>query len=247
MITYSKKNRFFKIKISWFEYRHSFSNLFSLNAHFHVKKTDRKNIPGVKKVSHTIEVDLLQDEQLIFDNLTKQIKQQYKISEKEGIECVFSTDISRFVEFFNDFAKKRNTFTTSKERIEEIGNKLKICFAEKDGITLAAHTYLEDVENGIIRMLHAATARLDETFDKNLVGRANKYLIVKSIFHYKQKGYTIFDMGGYAADTTDEGLQGINRFKLMFGGKVVPCNDYYSYSYWLFKKVSGMVGMSAQV
>jgi hypothetical protein len=160
---------------------------------------------------------------------------------------VFSNDIDKFVEFFNDFAIKRNTYTTSRERVEEIGSKLKICFAEKDSIPLVAHTYLEDDEMGIARILHSATARLDENLDRNFVGKANKYLTVKSMLHYKQKGYSIFDLGGYAANTTDAGLQGINNFKMMFGGKVVPCNDYYSYPYWLLKKISGILGLSAQV
>lgn len=247
MITYSKKNRFFKIKMSWFEYRHSLAGLFSINGYFHVKNTDREKIPAVKKVSHTVEVDLLQDEAMIFENLAKQVKQQFKTCEKEGIQCVFSNDIDKFVAFFNDFAIKRNTYTTSRERVEEIGSKLKICFAEKDGLPLVAHSYLEDEETGTARILHSATARLDDSFDKNLVGKAHKYLTVKSMLHYKNKGFRVFDLGGYAANTTDKGLQGINHFKMMFGGKVVPCNDYYSYPYWLFKKVSALLGLSAQV
>jgi len=51
--------------------------------------------------------------------------------------------------------------------------------------------------------------------DRNLVGRANKYLTVKNILHFKEEGYKTFDFGGYAKDTSDESLKGINNYKLL--------------------------------
>ncbi|MFT3680274.1 MAG: hypothetical protein QM791_08360 [Ferruginibacter sp.] len=247
MITYTKKNRFFKIHISWFGYKFKLWDIFSFNSCFHIKNYGSVKIPGIRQDSHTIEIDLEQDEETLFNNVSKQIRQQYRISETEGIKTHFSKDIDTFVDFFNDFAKKRGTFTTSRERLLELGDSLELCFAQKDDQVLVAHTYLVDKEAGIVRHHHSATTRLDENIDKNLIGRANKYMLVKNILHYKSQGFKIFDMGGYAANTTDEGLQGINRFKMMFGGKVVPCINFYSYNYWLFKKLSAKLGMSAEV
>ena len=63
----------------------------------------------------------------------------------------------------------------------------------------------------------------------------------KDIFYFKEKGFKIYDFGGFAKDTNDESLKGINNYKLLFGGKVVPCTDYYSYNYWLLKKIAKII------
>lgn len=247
MIRYYKKFYFLKVYENWFEYRQKLNNLFSLNVYWNVKKQDQKRIPAIKNISHTIELDLDQDIELIIANFSKQIRQQSKISEKEGIVCKFNTNVEEFVDFFNEFASKKNTYAVSKRRIEEMGQSLQLSFAIYNGQILAAHSYLIDKEMGIVRHHHSATKRLDENYDKNLIGRANKYLTVKNIEHFKAQNFKIFDFGGYAADTTDESLIGINKYKLLFGGKVVTSVNYFSYSYWMLKKISKLTGMSGQV
>ncbi len=247
MIRYYKKFYFLKVYENWFEYRHKIKNLFSLNVYWNIKKQDRQNIPSIKNVSHTIELDLEQDIEVIFSNFSKQIRQQAKIAEKEGIVCTFNHNVGEFVSFFNDFAAKKNTYSVSKRRIEEMGESLQLSFAMYDGQVLAAHSYLIDREIGIVRHHHSATKRLDDNYDKNLIGRANKYLTVKNIEYFKEQNFKIFDFGGYAAETTDESLIGINKYKLLFGGQVVTSTNYYSYSYWLLKKISKLAGMSGQV
>jgi hypothetical protein len=247
MIRYYKKFYFLKVYENWFEYRDKINNIFSLNVYWHIKKQDRENIPAIKNISHTIELDLNEDTEIIFSNFSKQIRQQAKIAEKEGIVCTFNHNVGEFVAFFNDFAAKKNTYSVSKRRIEEMGESLQLSFAIYDGQILAAHSYLIDREIGIVRHHHSATKRLDDNYDKNLIGRANKYLTVKNIEHFKEQNLKVFDFGGYAADTKDESLIGINKYKLLFGGKVVTSVNYYSYSYWLFKKISKLAGMSGQV
>jgi hypothetical protein len=247
MISYIKKNRFVKIKINWFEYDKGSKSPLGFNAHFHLKNVNGCKIPGVRKDSHTIEIDLTQSEEALFAGFSKQVKQQYKTSEKEGVHCYFHEDIDHFVDFFNDFASKRNTYPTSRQRIEEMGSMLKLSFAEIEGKVLVAHSYMEDEKVGIARIHHSATTRLDESMDKNLVGRAHKYLTVKNILHYKARGFKVLDLGGYAANTTDPGLLGINKFKEMFGGKVVPCINYFSYSYWLVKQLAKSTGIKSDV
>ncbi|MEO7523658.1 MAG: hypothetical protein ABIT58_06150 [Ferruginibacter sp.] len=201
----------------------------------------------MKHISHTLELDLEQSEEVIFSNFSKQIRQQVKIAEKEGTTCYFHERVDEFADFFNEFAAKKDTFTTSKDKILELGDAIKLSFAEKDGQVLAAHSYLVDEEIGIVRHHHSATKRLDENFDRNLIGRANKYLTVRDILYFKEMGFKIFDFGGYAKDTDDESLKGINNYKLLFGGQLVPCINYYSYNYWLLKKVSKLLGLSGKL
>ncbi|MES2851253.1 MAG: hypothetical protein V4685_19550 [Bacteroidota bacterium] len=247
MIRYYKKFYFLKVYENWFQYKYRLKDAIGLNVYWHIKKQDTKKIPAIKFISHTIELDLLQDADTINGNFSKQIRQQARIAETDGINCTFQNDIDVFVEFFNEFAKKKNTDLVSKRRMEELGDGIKLSFASHNGEILAVHSYLTDNEAGIVRHHHAATRRLDDQVDKNLIGRANKYLTVKNILYFKEQGYKTFDFGGYAKDTLNESLKGINNYKLLFGGTVVESVNYYSYGYWLFKKLSKLLGLQGKV
>jgi hypothetical protein len=246
MIRYYKKFNFLKVCESWFTYKFKFWDIFSLNVFFHIKNKP-KWIPGIRNVSYTLELDLEQDVDIITSNFSKQIRQQIRIAENEGTSCYFHTQVDEFVHFFNDFAIKKDTWTTSKKRIEEMKDNIKLSFAVNNGQILAAHSYLVDKEIGIVRHLHSATKRLDETFDRNLIGRANKYLTVTDILYFKENGFKIFDFGGFAKNTDDESLKGINNYKLLFGGKLVSCINYYSVNLWIMKKVAKIFGASGMV
>ncbi len=247
MLEYTKKVFFFKIKESWFKKAPDFSNYFTLSVSRHVKTNIVNQAYCIKEHVHTIELSLLPDEPIILKNFSKQVRQQVKISQSEGTECFFENDVKKFVTFFNDFASQKKTFLTSEQRIIELGNSVKISFAINDSNILAAHSYLVDPDQGIVRHLHSATKRLDKKLDKNLIGRANKYLMVNDILYFKNEGYTIFDFGGYAKSTNDKSLEGINNYKLLFGGLIVESNDYYSYSYWFLKKVVKILGLSGKL
>lgn len=246
MIKYYKSFHFLKVYESWFIYKFRLKDIFTLNVHFHVKNS-RHSIFGIKEISYTLEIDLEKSVEDITANFSKQIRQQSKIAEKEETVCYFHTNIDEFVDFFNDFASKKDTWTTSKKRMIELGGNVKMSFAVNNGQMLAAHSYLIDSELGIVRHLHSATKRLDESYDRNLIGRANKYLTVTDIFYFKQQGFKIFDFGGFAKDTKDESLKGINNYKLLFGGKLVPCFNYFSVNYWLLKNLIAKMGIAGKV
>lgn len=247
MIRYYKKIFIFNVKETWFTHQYQFWDLFSLNVFLHIKNGENKKIHGVQYNSHTLELDLAQDTGVIVANFSKQIRQQVKIAENEGTITYFHNEIDQFVSFFNDFAIKKDTFTINKKKIIALGDSVKLSFAVNNGQILAAHSYLMDEELGIVRHLHSATKRLDEQYDRNLIGRSNKFLTVQDILYFKEKGFKIFDFGGFAKDTADESLKGINNYKLLFGGKVVECMDYYSFNYWLLKKVSRLLGLSGKL
>ena len=247
MIRYYKKFYFLKVYENWFQYKYRLQDVFGLNVYWNIKRQDTRKIPGIKNISHTIELDLEQDVETIYTNFSKQIRQQAKAAENEGITCYFHQQIDEFVDFFNDFAMKKNTDMVSRRRIEEMGADIQLSFAVHNGQVLAAHSYLTDKEAGIVRHHHSATRRLDENTDRNLIGRANKYLTAKNIVLFKEQGFKTFDFGGYAKDTTNESLKGINNYKLLFGGRVTDSVNYFSFNYWLMKKISKLLGMGGKV
>ncbi len=238
MISYQKKFYFFKVRETWFTYDFKLKNLFGLNIHSHVKQSGNRKPSGIRSVSHTVELSLLPSEEEILANFRNTVKQEIRKSEKEGVECSFERDVDTFVSFYNDFANAKNIYPTNKKMIERIGDHFVISFAKLNGEVLAAHSYLVDKEIGIARLFHSASRRLDDTFDRNVIGRANKLLTAKDIFHFKEKGFKLMDFGGYAENTEDKSLKGINEFKLSFGGTKVECYNYHSLPYFILNRIA---------
>lgn len=241
MLTYQKKVSFLKTREYWFTYQFRFGDLLSLNTHLHVKNKNGKKIWGIPTITHTVELNLDQDVETILTNFSNTVKRDLRKAEKDGLVCDFKYDPEVFVPFFNEFAAIKKIFPTSKRRLEEVSDNLQMSFAYLNGDILAAHTYLLDKELGIARLLHSASKRFDEKYDSYLVGRANKLLTYKEIIFFKERGYTIFDFGGYNTDA--QNLHGINSFKLSFGGEVVPCYNYTSVGHFLFKKFGNIIGV----
>lgn len=245
MIKYSKKIYFKKIQESWFDGQISFWDLFSFKAVYHLKI--KKVMWGIPEVTHTLELDLEQEKQTIFSNFSKSYRQQIRKAEEDGVTIETNSDIETFVEFFNRFAAKKGTFSTSKNRIIEKKNYLLLSFAKHNEKIVAAHSYLIDRDLKISRHYQTATARFEDNLNKNLVGEANKYLLATNLIGFKDEGFKVFDFGGYANNTADESLLGINNYKLKFGGKIVECKNYYSVPYWLLKKFGRLFGNKGTV
>ncbi|MGB4843030.1 MAG: hypothetical protein WBP16_01055 [Ferruginibacter sp.] len=242
MVRFKKKFLFFKVSELWFGYRYSFSDLIGLTAYLHVGEP-RKKIYGVLTHSSTVENSLEEPEEIIFSNFSKTVKVEIKQAEKKNIDCVFKNDFAGFAEFYNDFAKSRKIDLVSMRRLHEMNGNIKLSFAVSGNIKVAAHSYLVDEEQGIARLMHSASLRLHDEFDRQLSGKVNKLLHYRDMLYFKAKGFKIYDFGGYAANTSDKGLQGINKFKLSFGGEKKICNNYSSYSYFLLKKIAAVFGL----
>ena len=231
MVRFYKKFYFFKVYENWFTYKFRFLDLLTLNSHLHLKNIEQKKVYGVRNDSHTVELNLEQDVDTIYANFRNTVKQEIRKSEKEGVVCDFRQDnIDEFVQFYNDFAHAKKIYPTSKNRIIEMGDSLKMSYATLDGQLLVAHSYLVDEEVGIARLFHSASKRLDETVDRNVIGRANKLLTYKDI-----------DFGGYLDNAQDKSMQGINEFKMSFGGEKVTCINYNSFLYYILKKAADKI------
>jgi|JI6StandDraft_1071083.scaffolds.fasta_scaffold11428_3 hypothetical protein len=242
MVRFYKKFYFFKVYENWFTYKFRFLDLLTLNSHLHLKNIEQKKVYGVRNDSHTVELNLEQDVDTIYANFRNTVKQEIRKSEKEGVVCDFRQDnIDEFVQFYNDFAHAKKIYPTSKNRIIEMGDSLKMSYATLDGQLLVAHSYLVDEEVGIARLFHSASKRLDETVDRNVIGRANKLLTYKDILYFKEKGYKILDFGGYLDNAQDKSMQGINEFKMSFGGEKVTCINYNSFLYYILKKAADKI------
>lgn len=242
MVRFKKKFLFLNVVENWFHCDPSGLDMVLPNAYLHVKDRAKKLVPGFSDITYTVENDLTQDHDTIYAGFLKSLRQQIRQSEELGITCSFHNDVDGFVRFFNEFAASKNLAPTSIRRMEEMKAFIHLSYAMLDGEVLVAHSTLVDEKNKIARAFHSASKRLDDSFDKNLIGKANKVLHYRDMMHFKELGYTVYDFGGYTENTEDKALQGINTFKLSFGGQKVACRNYYTVSYYLLRKLGQWMG-----
>ena len=242
MVKIKKKFSFLNVSEVWFKYKYNFIDLAGFTAFLHVKNF-KGRIFGVKQISFTVENRLDISEETIFLNFSKTVKIEIKQAEKLNAACYFHTDTKGFIEFYNRFAAARNIDLLNEKRLVEMGKYLKLSTAVFNNQTVAAHSYMVDEEAGIVRLMHSASERLNENYDKQLSGKINKLLHYNDMLNFKKAGFAVYDFGGYTNNTGDKGLQGINNFKLSFGGNKVECINYFSYSYYILKKMAAMLGL----
>ncbi len=241
MINFIKKFSGIGVTEIWFADKFLFWHSFRLAAYMHVKNPAGK-IFSITQNSHTVENDLSMPVAAIFSAFSKTVQTEIKQAEKYGVTCVFTEDAEMFTAFYNEFATFRQIDATSIKRLQQMQPYLKISIAVYNGNWIAAHSYLTDRESGIVRLMHAASQRLNTEVDKQVAGKANKLLHYFDMMQFKQQGFTLYDFGGYANNTTDKGLQGINKFKLSFGGVVTVCKNYVTYPYYILKKIAAVAG-----
>lgn len=239
MIVFHKKISGVKIRETWFEYNHSLKNAVGVSSFMYLKKMDRTPL-GIRRESYTIENSLEPEVEDIFKGFSSTVRNEIRKVE-HIVDCYFHNDIEGFVKFYNDFAALKGIPGTTEQKILEIGEHMIMSYARHGEHILAAHSYIVDYDLGITRLFHSATCRLSNDIDTALIGKANKYLHFRDMSFFKEKGLRIYDFGGYSKDTTSKAHEGINKFKLSFGGEVAACTNYYSYPFWILKKVESVL------
>ncbi len=234
MISYFIKYGIFPVKVNWFGYSQRGVDKLIPSVYYHIKGS-LSDYSGYKELGYTLEISLLHTVDDLKAGMVKSYRQQIRQSEEAGIQFRVITDRNEYVSFYNAFADGKGIPTLTKRRIHEYGPDFHMVGAYLDDTLLAAHTYLIDDESKTVRVFHSATQRLNGTIDRNLVGKANKYLHYCGMVYFKEKGYEIYDFGGIAYNNPSPELEGINTFKTQFGGVVVESHTIYSYSYYFLR------------
>jgi hypothetical protein len=234
MVSYFIKYGIFPVRVNWFGMQQKVMDKFIPSVYYHIKG-NVSDFVGHKELGHTLEISLTQSVDELKTGMVKSYRQQIRQSEEAGIVFKEIADRTIFVPFYNAFAEGKGIPTLSNRRIHEYGSDFQVVGAYLDDSLLAAHTYLIDKESNTVRVFHSATQRLNGSVDRNLVGKANKYLHYCGMIHFKNKGFEIYDFGGIAYNTENVDLQGINNFKTQFGGNVVESFTIYSYLYYFLR------------
>ncbi|MCC8426368.1 hypothetical protein [Mucilaginibacter sp. UR6-11] len=160
---------------------------------------------------------------------------------KDGVETSVETNLPYFITFYNLFASSKQLpgLNSSFYKYESNIVITKATYKDED---IVMHAYLVDDDLKRVRLLYSASLfRVEKaTQSRAVIGRANRLLHFKDMCHFKENGYKTYDLGGYAAGTTDEALLKINQFKDSFGGTLVQESDFLPIAarlYTFFNKI----------
>ncbi len=238
MLELHKKTSFIPFTETWFDYKFKWSDLVLPNCYKSVTNENRRFYVGIKKQATSAVLSLDKPADELFNNFAPGIQRGIKKAEAAGVQCFFSTDIKAFIEFHNVFAGHKNIEKISMIKINEFRPGCwKFSYAVLNGQVLAAHSYLEDVEAGIVRGMYAASVRLNEQHPEKATRYAGMLLYYFNIRHYTEKGFRFFDFGGWSNS------QGLLEYKMSFGAKPIYIFNVFSYPYFIKDKLAKMVKM----
>lgn len=188
----------------------------------------KRSIPMMKRSSFfTTHIDLSKNETDLLDDMDKGTSYEIRRAEREGITADAFGSIEEFVPFFNAFAKTKG-IEGADMKYMNYNRKMVITRAFHKDDLLVMHAYVEDDKRGRLNMSASRMIEEGEDFKKMraLIGYANRYLHFHDILYFQKQNKQVYDFGGYAKDTEDKSLIGINKFKLGFGGEIVEEFNY---------------------
>lgn len=175
---------------------------------------------------HTLTVDLSEQEVKIFGNFAKNVKYEINRAEnKDELQSSFhaspvdSEVIQDFVNDYNLFNAERSKNTIHAEDFEKYNRAgaLFLTSVSHNGKVVVWHSYI--IKDGRARLKTSSSLTNTESSEmRNLTGRANRWLHWQDIKCLKQKGFTVYDFGGWYNGNENSKLLGINKFKETFGG-----------------------------
>ncbi|HHJ10648.1 MAG TPA: hypothetical protein ENK25_07120 [Bacteroidetes bacterium] len=161
---------------------------------------------------------------------------------KSDIICETTNHLPSFIAAYNAFNKHRKLEgTITEKKLKIYGDALIVRMAyQKDSPIVVYHSYLLDRSIQRVRALHSVSNSWNPELnneERSLIGCANRYLHYQDMLFFREQGFVTYDFGGYAYQTTDESLRGINNFKDSFGGILVEESNYESYPVYILKEM----------
>jgi hypothetical protein len=225
-----KKQRFgISYDYVWFAQRPSTKNI--IRRVVYMQCLESGPAPGyLRRTFYTKIIDLGQDPEVILSATSRSTSYQIKRAIREGVTLAPVTDVADFVSFYNEFSRTKQRGRLTGSDLLGWGQDIVAFAAMSERQPAVMHTYVVDSDLRRARLLHSAShfRTTNDTSQRNAVGRANRFLHYATILHFRDRGFTQYDMGGYAKGSSDPTLQAIARFKDGFGGELVREDRYVS-------------------
>ncbi|QQZ07860.1 hypothetical protein [Heyndrickxia vini] len=186
----------------------------------------------------TLQKDLTKDVEELFMDISKSTRKQIKQAQKDPNLKKFilvnpsNEEILQFRDFYNQFAKLKNTYCCTPFHVETLKllrDQNALIITKIENIDQQPLCYRVYVVNGKRSMPFYSASHYRLTNDSNfkrLTSKAHRMLQWEDMLYFKSKGYQIYDSGGLTNDIN------IRNFKLEFGGKIITeYSGYLSYTF----------------
>lgn len=198
---------------------------------------NKESIQGAAEFK-TIILDLEKTEEDIFAGFGKHLRRGIrKIESSDEVECFIDfqpsdEQLEDFIKYFEEFSKSRGIYKCNAENLYKLRDAG--CLAiegareKESGKILIYHTY--NFDDTRVRMQYSASITYlypDDNKMRNMISNANRLLTFHGIKVFKEKGLKEFDFGGVTLDSNHKEMEGIDRFKMEFGGEVITEYNYY--------------------
>ncbi len=170
-------------------------------------------------------VDLNETETEIFKRMHRstkyEINRAMKRDDLEFVEYGSPTNeqIVYFSLIYNSFAKELKISKCDVNRLKAIRDcgALVISYITKDNQILCSTAYLIDGNHAYGIYSSSGRFSKEDSIDRNVMGRANRYLHWRNIQSSKNRGCKWYNFGGQFTNHNDEQGQNVNKFKMSFG------------------------------
>lgn len=185
----------------------------------------RREISFHKKFN-TLFIDLRKDVNELFSELHKNTRAKITKAQKDKLNFIhFSPPTDEQIQelslFYDEFAKAKGIRRSNKNKMRALRDRNALVISlvsDHDNRPLCYHAYAADGTRATL--LYSASRRFSkDSAERNLVGRANRYLHWQDIVYFKDKGYLTYDFCGFDKDSKDPQVANISQFKKGFGGK----------------------------
>lgn len=201
----------------------------------------------VNEAVETVLSDIHEDTDTILSKCTKTVKYEVNKCAKESVDINFydAKDLlnkpevinefeTAYIDFAKDLEDKSVLSAYSRHKIENMidTNCILISKAEKDTIAVY-HVYVWGDDSACL--LYSVSNFRNDPSLRNLAGRMNKLLHIRDIEWLRSNGIRIYDWGNISSSSNPNG---IDKFKMSFGGEVVTVYNSLVGNSFLGKMVS---------
>jgi lipid II:glycine glycyltransferase (peptidoglycan interpeptide bridge formation enzyme) len=168
---------------------------------------------GFRDVRATIEIDLSEDLENLWENLDKDARWGVNKAKKSGLVVNVTNKEKDWKEFYKCYKETCNYGGIKPINLEEM----------KNGILFACYLNKKLIAGSVIKIeKEIITLFLNASKHEFLNYQPNNLLYWSIIEWGKKNNYDKFDLGGYQLNAQEGGkLDQINRFKIRWGGEIV--------------------------
>jgi hypothetical protein len=176
-------------------------------------------------------IDLSKASSENFNELSSNTRYKIKRALREGIVTQFNStpsdsDIEGFASHYDTFATQKGLPLCNRTKLQLLSSLSALIITSahnQQGELLVTHAYIADQDSKRIRLLYSASLfrGINNTEERNLIGRANRLLHWHEIETAPNHGYLHYDLGGFPIGINDPEKSAIARFKGEFGGRDV--------------------------